>query len=34
MTGGSLGAQSLNNAVAENITNFEDWGFQVLHITG
>ena len=34
LTGGSLGAQSLNNAVAENITNFEDWGFQVLHITG
>ena len=34
VTGGSLGAQSFNNAVAENITNFEDWGFQVLHITG
>lgn len=34
VTGGSLGAKTLNDAVAANIDSFADWGFQVLHITG
>ncbi len=34
MTGGSLGAQSLNNAVAACRDHFAEWDFQILHITG
>lgn len=34
VTGGSLGALNLNNAVQDNISRFEEWGIQVLHITG
>lgn len=34
VTGGSLGAQSLNNAVREIYQQLEGWGFQMLHITG
>ncbi|GGH56480.1 undecaprenyldiphospho-muramoylpentapeptide beta-N-acetylglucosaminyltransferase [Rothia aerolata] len=34
VTGGSLGAQSLNRAVAEIYDRLEEWGFQLLHITG
>ena len=34
VTGGSLGAASLNKAVAENIASFAQANFQVLHITG
>ncbi|MDO5751098.1 MAG: undecaprenyldiphospho-muramoylpentapeptide beta-N-acetylglucosaminyltransferase [Rothia sp. (in: high G+C Gram-positive bacteria)] len=34
VTGGSLGAASLNKAVAENIESFAQANFQVLHITG
>lgn len=34
VTGGSLGAQSLNNAVREIYQRLEDWEFQMLHITG
>lgn len=34
VTGGSLGAVNLNNAVKENISRLEEWGIQLLHITG
>ena len=34
VTGGSLGAQSLNNAVAACRDHFAEWDFQILHITG
>lgn len=34
VTGGSLGALSLNRAVEEIIGDIEGWGFQLLHITG
>ena len=34
VTGGSLGALTLNKAVEANIDALADWGFQVLHITG
>lgn len=34
VTGGSLGALSLNRAVASIIDEIEGWGFQLLHITG
>jgi len=34
VTGGALGAQSLNNAVAACRDHFAEWDFQILHITG
>lgn len=34
VTGGSLGAANLNNAVKENTSHLEEWGIQLLHITG
>lgn len=34
VTGGSLGALSLNNAVKEIYPRLKEWGFQLLHITG
>lgn len=34
VTGGSLGAQSLNNSVKEIYPRLHEWGFQLLHITG
>lgn len=34
VTGGSLGAQSLNKAVREIYQRLDEWGFQLLHITG
>lgn len=34
VTGGSLGAKTLNEAVEANIDALPQWGFQVLHITG
>lgn len=34
VTGGSLGALSLNRSVASIIDEIEGWGFQLLHITG
>ncbi|MDO4898491.1 MAG: undecaprenyldiphospho-muramoylpentapeptide beta-N-acetylglucosaminyltransferase [Rothia sp. (in: high G+C Gram-positive bacteria)] len=34
VTGGSLGALSLNRAIEQVIGDIENWGFQLLHITG
>ncbi|QRZ60936.1 undecaprenyldiphospho-muramoylpentapeptide beta-N-acetylglucosaminyltransferase [Rothia sp. ZJ932] len=34
VTGGSLGALSLNKTLKIVVPNLEEWGFQVLHITG
>ncbi|MDO4251643.1 MAG: undecaprenyldiphospho-muramoylpentapeptide beta-N-acetylglucosaminyltransferase [Rothia sp. (in: high G+C Gram-positive bacteria)] len=34
VTGGSLGAVSLNQTVAAIYNRLEEWGFQLLHITG
>lgn len=34
VTGGSLGAQSLNECVRKIYGRLDEWGFQILHITG
>lgn len=34
VTGGSLGALTLNKAVKENLAQIDRWGIQLLHITG